>query len=114
MSELTRYQAIKIVKYLVTHRPWGKSWNDVGNTVLSDIQRILDENQSVHIPPLEPFVWYEATPENCARIPDGSYAAIKGLGEWHGGTDHWIGCWYYSRTQTGSPTYFMLINGEGK
>jgi len=61
MSELTRFQAEKVVW-------WLKNYHGIDlSEALGDIQKALDENQT--LPALKPFVWYEATPENCARIP---------------------------------------------
>jgi hypothetical protein len=115
MSELTRYQAKKIVEYLLIYHPWGKIWEDVNNTVFTDVKRILDENQS--IPALKQFVWYEATPENCARIPEDKkdpkfsiYVAVKVKDQ-----SDWERCSYnYKDSEwieyvSDEITYFMLI-----
>lgn len=109
---LTRYQAIAALEAL--NDSLFKSDNMILSVEYIDvIQKALDENQS--LPQLEPFVWHEATPENCERIPkDGLYSVnalmrfkdnswIDGVYNYHNQTWNWPDRAEYKIT------HFMLI-----
>jgi len=109
MSELTRLQAKKIINYL--NREWSIDCDEVN----ADVLRILDETQELQ--KLVPFVWYEATSENCARIPEDKegpkfsiYVVVKVKDQ-----SDWERCSYnYKDSEwieyvSDEITYFMLI-----
>jgi hypothetical protein len=103
MSELTRYQAEKIAKFIdSTARGWCEE------AIFSSVNIILEGTQSIHLPPLEPFVWHEATPENLVRIPKFLYVLVKFGFRWSGDSDYRDGS--YWRCNNDAPyTHFMLI-----
>lgn len=107
MSDLTRYQAHKIGE--MVHEYYEPKGILPFCELTDEIQHILDNNQSIPVPPLEPFVWYENTPENCVRIPKFLWILVKFGRKWSGDSDFQDGPYWHCNNDA-PYTHFMLIN----